>query len=101
MLEGVEIDYRGPDEKFPGAYVNVYIWKRLDMAYPPTFWDRVRWAWRIFRGRDIVPGDIVLDEIGMKQLHEACHLAQEHWPSKEDLERPRPSLEDLYNKLKE
>lgn len=44
--------------------------------------------------------DICYDKKGIEKLRDACEFALAHWPTQEELDEPRPSLEELYAKIK-
>jgi len=100
VVDGIEFDYETTDVGKRGvAWVTIFMVKQIDYHYQPGFWERVKLVWDLLRGRRLGVDDISYDKHGVEKLRDACEVALAHWPTREELDEPPPSLEEIYAKI--
>lgn len=107
LVDGIEIDYDYTEtcsKRYPPtASVHFSFVKKRDMHHVEcwSFWQRLKLAWKVLRNKfdDFYLDDIILEREGMQKLRDTCDLALSHWPTREQLDRPRPTLAELYAQL--
>ena len=105
LVEGIDIDYYETLWKKGTATAFVQIGpvkKAFYGGYKPTLWERIKAAWSVFRGKEanLYYDDIVLCKEGVQELQQVCTDLVEHWPTPEDLERSKKTLEEFYKENK-
>ncbi len=105
MVNGIEVGYHR--HEFGGNYKSAHVYfsiiRKRGMACEMTSWDRIKLMWDILRGKEeaqIIVDDIVLSKEGIEKLAATCAIALDNWPTKEELDAPDPTLEELFKSFK-